>query len=70
MKYALVNNKKNEAHKGLIGYCPICSSELIAKCGEFKINHWAHKKKKNCDNSKWFELSSSWLRFSWNSRAS
>lgn len=60
MKYALINNDKVEAAKGAKGSCPICSSELIAKCGEVKINHWAHKGNRNCDP--WWENETDWHR--------
>jgi competence protein CoiA len=43
MKFAIVYGFKTEALKGVKGICPNWASELIAKCGEFKINHWAHK---------------------------
>lgn len=33
---------------------------MIAKCGEIKINHWAHKSKKNCDP--WWENETAWHR--------
>jgi len=49
MKFAVFNNNKIEASKGAKGYCPSCGSELIAKCGNVKINHWAHKGNRNCD---------------------
>lgn len=49
MKFALINGIKEEATKGAKGLCPICDSELVAKCGEVKINHWAHKGKRMCD---------------------
>lgn len=48
MKFALVDNVKVEATKGAKGICPVCNKELIAKCGEVKINHWAHKKISDC----------------------
>lgn len=60
MKYALVNDTKTEATKGVKGVCPICDSELIAKCGEHKINHWAHKGTWNCDP--WWEPETEWHR--------
>jgi hypothetical protein len=60
MKYALVNNEKAEAKKGLNGICPICASELTSKCGEYKVNHWAHKKSRNCDP--WWEPETEWHR--------
>jgi len=62
MKYALVNGEKEEATKGAKGVCQICGSELIAKCGEVKINHWAHKGNRNCDP--WWENETEWHR-SW-----
>ena len=62
MKYALINDKKTEATKGANGLCPYCDSELIAKCGEVKIHHWAHKGNRNCDP--WWENETEWHR-SW-----
>jgi competence protein CoiA len=62
MKYALICGKKSEATKGALGYCPSCGSEVIARCGEKKINHWAHKGKRTCDP--WWENETEWHR-SW-----
>lgn len=62
MKYAFVNNEKVEATKGATGLCPSCGSELIARCGERKVNHWAHKGNRNCD--RWWETETEWHR-SW-----
>ncbi|MCA6063582.1 competence protein CoiA [Thalassolituus marinus] len=62
MKYAIVNNEKIEATKGGKGSCPSCASELIAKCGELKVNHWSHKGSRNCDP--WWENETEWHR-SW-----
>lgn len=60
MKFALVENQKREAEKGLKGLCPICQQPVIAKCGKFKINHWAHKSLEHCDN--WWENETEWHR--------
>ena len=60
MKYAIVEGKKREAYKGARGKCSICNSDLIAKCGHVKINHWAHKGKRNCDI--WWENETEWHR--------
>ncbi len=60
MKYALVNGNKIEAAKGVKGICPSCNSELIARCGDFKINHWSHKGTRNCDI--WWENETEWHR--------
>lgn len=62
MKYALINSIKSEAQKGQEGYCPICASELIAKCGDYKVHHWSHKNTRNCDP--WWENETEWHR-SW-----
>lgn len=60
MKYAIVNDAKSEARKGLVGFCPNCKSPMIAKCGEKIIHHWAHKGKLECDN--WWEPETEWHR--------
>jgi competence protein CoiA len=60
MKFALIDNIKTTAIKGAKGICPNCSSELIAKCGDFKENHWAHKGIRNCDS--WWENETEWHR--------
>lgn len=60
MKYAIVNGIKTEAAKSVKGVCPSCGSELIAKCGEHKINHWAHKGTRTCDP--WWESETEWHR--------
>lgn len=65
MKYAIVNDLKTEASKGVKGICPNCSSEVIAKCGERKVNHWAHKNTRICDS--WWESETEWHR-SWKNR--
>lgn len=62
MKYAIVDGIKAEATKGKNGKCPSCGAELTPKCGEFKINHWAHKGKRTCDP--WWENETDWHR-SW-----
>lgn len=62
MKFAIVNGIKTEAAKGITGICPGCRAILIAKCGEIKINHWAHKGERNCDP--WWENETEWHR-SW-----
>jgi competence protein CoiA len=62
MKFALVDGVKSEALKGFKGFCQGCGSELIAKCGVHKINHWAHKNNRICDS--WWEPETEWHR-SW-----
>ncbi|MBL1142614.1 MAG: hypothetical protein HND53_11325 [Proteobacteria bacterium] len=62
MKFALINGDRVEATKGAKGFCICCGSELIAKCGEVKVHHWAHKGNRNCD--RWWENETEWHR-SW-----
>ncbi len=40
------------------GFCPSCGEEVISKCGEIKIWHWAHKSNFECDD--WYEPESKW----------
>lgn len=60
MKYAIINGVKTEAYKGGSGICPSCNSNLVAKCGEINIHHWAHKGSRNCDH--WWENETEWHR--------
>lgn len=60
MKYAMVNDAKSEAKKGLQGSCPNCGNPVISKCGEKKIHHWSHKGKLECDP--WRENETEWHR--------
>lgn len=60
MKYAIIDGNRTEAFKGAKGICPICSSAVIAKCGEVKMNHWAHKGIRDCDT--WWEPETEWHR--------
>lgn len=60
MQYAIVNNIKSQAQKGLKGICTYCGAELIAKCGDKKINHWSHKGIRHCDL--WWENETEWHR--------
>ncbi len=62
MKYALINGERSEATKGPKGLCPLCKSEVIAKCGEVYVNYWSHRGKRNCDP--WLENETDWHR-SW-----
>lgn len=60
MQFALVNGIKTEAMPKGKGICPFCNSETIAKCGNCKIWHWAHKTKTQCDS--WWERETEWHR--------
>ena len=58
MMYANNNNKRILAQPNSMGYCPLCSEQLIAKCGSLKIWHWSHKNKNDCDS--WSEGETDW----------
>ncbi len=45
--------------------CPFCRGEVISKCGEINIWHWAHKNKKECDS--WSEGETEW-HLNWKNR--
>lgn len=42
------------------GICFCCDKEMVAKCGEIKIHHWAHKRLEECDH--WWENETEWHR--------
>ena len=58
MLVAEVDGKRCKATKNTKGICPYCKSEVIAKCGEQKIAHWAHKSCQVCDN--WHDKETEW----------
>lgn len=60
MKFSLINGRRQEAQPGLSGKCPICDLATVAKCGEIKIWHWAHKGRRTCDA--WWENETEWHR--------
>jgi hypothetical protein len=60
MRFALIENNREEAQPKMQGLCPCCLQSVIAKCGEQKIWHWAHRKNTVCDN--WWEPETEWHR--------
>ena len=60
MQYAQIEGVRREAESGLFGTCPVCSSAVIAKCGERRVRHWAHKGTRHCDH--WWEPETEWHR--------
>jgi hypothetical protein len=62
VKYALIEGTRSEAKPKLRGVCPNCEREVVAKCGEVRIWHWAHLGKLECDH--WWEPETEWHR-SW-----
>lgn len=60
MKFALVDGERREAQPHLQGECVGCGSEMIPKCGEVKVHHWAHRGRRRCDP--WWENETEWHR--------
>ncbi len=60
MKFALVNGERKEPAAGLLGICSGCEKPTVAKCGNIKVHHWAHKSKLECDP--WWENETEWHR--------
>jgi hypothetical protein len=60
MKFAFINGQRQEAQPNLSGKCPACDQAMIAKCGEIKLWHWAHKGRRTCDT--WWENETEWHR--------
>ncbi|WP_191860329.1 competence protein CoiA [Hanstruepera ponticola] len=60
MRYAY--NEKNDkievSFSGERAKCPDCDSIVIGKKGPFKIKHWSHKTKNECDS--WYEPITEW----------
>jgi len=64
MKFGLdkTTQKRVEPKPGLLAVCPCCEAELVSKCGNVRIHHWAHRNNKMCDS--WWEPETEWHR-SW-----
>lgn len=60
MKFAFIDGERREPQPGLSGKCPGCQAIVLAKCGEVKVWHWAHKSTRSCDP--WWEPETQWHR--------
>jgi competence protein CoiA len=58
MYYANTDVGKIAAEPGIKGFCPMCASEMIPKCGEINAHHWAHKALGDCDT--WSDGETAW----------
>jgi competence CoiA-like predicted nuclease len=54
------SGKKIIATPKAVGICYCCQEAMIAKCGDIKIHHWAHKTLQECDH--WWENETNWHR--------
>lgn len=60
MKFANVEGERQEPQLGLAGNCPACGKAMIAKCGQIRVWHWAHRGIRSCDH--WWEPETEWHR--------
>lgn len=58
-------DKKILASPGEYAYCPYCDGDVVAKCGDINIWHWAHMPGCICDS--WSEGETAW-HLDWKSR--
>lgn len=65
MRYAQVNGQRMEPMPKTRGLCPGCGKEVTAKCGAYKVWHWAHLRSTHCDS--WWEPETQWHR-EWKNR--
>lgn len=43
------DDKRIRASHNIIGFCPECNEQLIPRCGDLNINHWAHYPDSTCN---------------------
>ncbi len=60
MKFANLAGQRLEAEPGRSGACPSCGADLVPKCGQQRIWHWAHRGVRTCDT--WWEPETEWHR--------
>ncbi|WP_412099002.1 competence protein CoiA [Defluviimonas sp. D31] len=60
MKFANIEGVRVEPFPNAHGTCPHCGEAVIAKCGNLRVWHWAHKSKQHCD--RWWEPETEWHR--------
>lgn len=62
MKFALVEGEPREAQPRLQALCRDCGREMTAKCGRYRVWHWAHRDTdvRTCDP--WWEPETEWHR--------
>jgi competence protein CoiA len=60
MEIALIDGVRTLPAPGLRGLCQACHKEMVAKCGDLLVWHWAHKGRRVCDP--WWENEGPWHR--------
>jgi len=59
MMYGIYEDgRKVPAGPGMSATCPVCGDELLPRCGEIRVWHWAHKSRRECDS--WYEPETPW----------
>jgi competence protein CoiA len=65
MHIALVDGVRTQPSPGLAGRCAVCDRDMVARCGEIRVHHWAHRGRRVCDH--WWEPETEWHR-AWKNR--
>ncbi len=60
MLFAILDNSKVEPIPNTTAKCPLCGKNVLSKCGDIMVWHWAHLKGKSCDS--WYEPETHWHR--------
>jgi len=50
--------RKRPSKTGERATCPVCDGEVLSRCGEINVWHWAHRAVTSCDP--WMEADSEW----------
>ena len=58
MRFAILDGERRTPIKGKRGVCEFCGGDLVAKCGRYKIWHWAHMPGGSCDP--WWGPETAW----------
>jgi len=57
MKWASTDSERITASPGVSACCPGCRQPVLAKCGEIRVWHWAHR---GGDCDPWYESETAW----------
>tara|TARA_R110002049_G_scaffold300016_1_gene490569 strand:+ start:10167 stop:10931 length:765 start_codon:yes stop_codon:yes gene_type:complete len=60
MQYAIRDGARVEPLPGQTALCPVCDSDVLAKCGSINAWHWSHRNRRDCDS--WSEGETQWHR--------
>ena len=58
MIWAIKDNVRIRAEPNITANCDVCGKEVISKCGNIKVWHFAHKVSADCDS--WSEEETQW----------